>query len=125
MGETVVPKQKFYTIGDKEEFDPEKWISSTPNELPKRDPETHVNVLIVGAGFAGLMTALECWRKGHNIVGILERNEGPNYSGLSSLSSMQKHMKKGKKLIKTIYNGIYRRSHYHPAFSHFCLSPLA
>ncbi|KGO39785.1 Monooxygenase, FAD-binding [Penicillium expansum] len=82
MGETTAPAaQKFYTVGDKDEFDPEKWKSSTPNELPKRDPETHVKVLIVGAGFAGLMTALECWRKGHNVVGILERNHGPNYSG--------------------------------------------
>ena len=69
-------------IGDKEEFDPEHWKSSSQNGLPKRDPETHVNVLIVGAGYAGLMTALECWRKGHNVVGILERNQGPNYSGL-------------------------------------------
>ncbi|OGE48913.1 hypothetical protein PENARI_c025G01129 [Penicillium arizonense] len=82
MGEATAPAaQKFYTVGDKDEFDPENWTSSTPNELPKRDPETHVKVLIVGAGFAGLMTALECWRKGHNVVGILERNDGPNYSG--------------------------------------------
>ena len=72
----------FMVIGDKEEFDPEHWKSSGQNGLPKRDPETHVNVLIVGAGYAGLMTALECWRKGHNVVGILERNRGPNYSGL-------------------------------------------
>ncbi|KAJ5518680.1 Monooxygenase FAD-binding [Penicillium expansum] len=82
MGEATAPAvQKFYTVGDKDEFDPEKWTSSTPNELPKRDPETHVKVLIVRAGFAGLMTALECCRKGHNVVGILERNDGPNYSG--------------------------------------------
>lgn len=102
MGETTAPAaQKFYTVGDKDEFDPEKWKSSTPNELPKRDPETHVKVLIVGAGFAGLMTALECWRKGHNVVGILERNHGPNYSGLScpefyALPSLMRKMKGGE-----------------------------
>lgn len=27
------------------------------------------------------MSALECWRKGHNVVGVLERNEGPVYTG--------------------------------------------
>ena len=73
---------EFMVVGDKDEFDPEKWKSSSQKGLPKRHPETHVNVLIVGAGYAGLMTALECWRKGHNVVGILERNQGPNYSGL-------------------------------------------
>jgi 2-polyprenyl-6-methoxyphenol hydroxylase-like FAD-dependent oxidoreductase len=38
-------------------------------------------MLIVGAGIGGLMSTLECWRKGHNVVGILERQEGPVYSG--------------------------------------------
>ena len=74
-------KYDFMVIGDKDEFDPERWKSNSKNGLPKRHPETHVNVLIVGAGMAGLMTALECWRKGHNVVGILERSQGPNYSG--------------------------------------------
>ncbi|KAH8701949.1 hypothetical protein BGW36DRAFT_394719 [Talaromyces proteolyticus] len=54
------------------------WKSNGHNALLERHPETHVNVLIVGAGVGGLMTALECWRKGHNIVGILERNKGPD-----------------------------------------------
>ncbi|KAL2173102.1 uncharacterized protein P884DRAFT_212997 [Thermothelomyces heterothallicus CBS 202.75] len=72
---------KFIVEGDKHEFDPEKWVGTSPDGLPKRHPETHVNVLIVGAGVGGLMTALECWRKGHNVVGILERSAGPNYSG--------------------------------------------
>jgi hypothetical protein len=77
--------------GDKHEFDPERWTSDTiqngtskSSTLPKRHPETGIDILIVGAGMSGLMTALECWRKGHNIVGILERNEGPVYSGKSS-----------------------------------------
>lgn len=70
----------FFMDGDKEEFNPENW--TTPlDKLPNRGKETGVNVLIVGAGLAGLTCALECWRKGHNIVGILERNKGPNYAG--------------------------------------------
>lgn len=74
--------------GDRDEFDPKRWTSTTGqngvmthSQLPKRQPETGINVLIIGAGMGGLMTTLECWRKGHNIVGILERNEGPVYSG--------------------------------------------
>jgi hypothetical protein len=78
--EYKMSQHQFIVAGDPHEYDPEKW-ASIPNSLPKRAPETHVNVLIVGAGFGGLMTALECWRKGHNVVGILERSQGPNYSG--------------------------------------------
>ena len=71
----------FFVGGDKDEFDPARWALNSPNCLPERSPETHLNVLIVGGGPAGLMTALECWRKGHNIVGILERTNGPIYTG--------------------------------------------
>ncbi|PHH89549.1 hypothetical protein CDD83_5808 [Cordyceps sp. RAO-2017] len=78
MGSVQEPAS-FFAVGDKHEFDPEKWTSATP--LPRRDDETQIKVLIVGAGFGGLMAALECWRKGHDVVGILDRNEGPNYSG--------------------------------------------
>ena len=46
----------------------------------KRYPETGISVLIVGSGIGGLMSALECWRKGHTIQ-ILERSAGPVYSG--------------------------------------------
>ncbi|KAI0121122.1 putative monooxygenase [Xylariales sp. AK1849] len=67
--------------GDKLEFDPARWEGADRSRRPKRHPETGVDVLVVGAGMGGLMTALECWRKGHSIVGILERNEGPVYSG--------------------------------------------
>ena len=76
--------------GDRNEFDPERWIANAngshneatdTSKLPKRQSETGINVLIVGAGMGGLMTALECWRKGHNVIGILERNKGPVYSG--------------------------------------------
>jgi len=72
---------EFFVDGDKDEFTPEKWTSDSPGELPNRSPETHLNVLVVGSGPAGLMTALECWRKGHNVVGILERNNNPVYAG--------------------------------------------
>ena len=50
---------------------------ATEDQLPQRHPSTGVDVLIVGAGMGGLMSALECWRKGHNIVGVVERNDGP------------------------------------------------
>lgn len=33
----------------------------------ERYPETDISVLIVGSGIGGLMTALECWRKGLSI----------------------------------------------------------
>ncbi|KAH7396376.1 putative monooxygenase [Pyrenochaeta sp. MPI-SDFR-AT-0127] len=85
--------------GDKHEFDPDLWKndktngtnhangdtaasdSSVHTQLPNRHPATGIDVLVVGAGMGGLMTTLECWRKGHNIVGILERSDGPVYSG--------------------------------------------
>lgn len=94
----------FFAVGDKNEFDPENWAPK-PNgnsnnnntaskhgeafELPERDTDTGIKVLIIGAGFAGLTAALECWRKGHEVVGILERNEGPNYSGKASFEAWQ------------------------------------
>ena len=42
-------------------------------DCPKRCPATDISVLIVGAGVAGLMAALECWRNGHE-VRIIERS---------------------------------------------------
>jgi NADPH-dependent 2,4-dienoyl-CoA reductase/sulfur reductase-like enzyme len=101
----MVPGLIFGTnvAGDKNEFDPLLWKddrmngineangtnqkngSSTNSRFPNRHPNTGIDVLIVGAGMGGLMTALECWRKGHNIVGILERSDGPVYSGIHPL----------------------------------------
>lgn len=43
-------------------------------------PSTGVDVLIVGTGLAGLTSAIECVRKGHN-VRVLERNADINTSG--------------------------------------------
>lgn len=82
--------------GDKHEFDPELWTaergqngSASHSDLPHRHPETGIHVLVIGAGMGGLMTTLESWRKGHNVVGVLERNEGPVYSGSQSFSIHQ------------------------------------
>ncbi|KAF2203821.1 FAD/NAD(P)-binding domain-containing protein [Delitschia confertaspora ATCC 74209] len=41
---------------------------------------TGIDVLIVGTGLAGLVAAIECVRKGHN-VRVLERNENINTAG--------------------------------------------
>lgn len=43
-------------------------------------PPTGIDVLIVGTGLAGLVAALECTRKGHN-VRVLERNGDINTAG--------------------------------------------
>ncbi|KZL73029.1 FAD-binding domain protein [Colletotrichum tofieldiae] len=39
-----------------------------------RSSRTGIQVVIVGAGIGGLMTALECWRKGNDVI-ILEKAE--------------------------------------------------
>jgi 2-polyprenyl-6-methoxyphenol hydroxylase-like FAD-dependent oxidoreductase len=45
---------------------------------------TGIDVLIVGTGLAGLVAALECTRKGHN-VRVLERNADVNTAGKIAL----------------------------------------
>lgn len=74
-------EHKFVTYGDQDEFEPANWSMNITSRLPTRAPPTKLNILIVGAGFSGLVSALECWRKGHNVVGILDRNRGPLYTG--------------------------------------------
>ena len=49
-------------------------------------PSTGIDVLIVGTGLAGLVAALECTRKGHNVK-VLERNSTINTAGEESLRS--------------------------------------
>ncbi|KAF2118836.1 hypothetical protein BDV96DRAFT_619938 [Lophiotrema nucula] len=72
-------RTSYLAQGDKAEFDP---ANCTPGiGLPSRAAETGLKVLIVGSGPAGLVTALECWRRGHDVVGILERSDGPVYAG--------------------------------------------
>lgn len=45
-----------------------------------RHPLTGISVLITGAGPAGLYTALECWRKGHN-PRVIDRAPSPSPAG--------------------------------------------
>ena len=40
----------------------------------KRFPQNGIKVIIIGAGVGGLGAALECWRKGCEVV-VLERSE--------------------------------------------------
>jgi len=42
-------------------------MSLSSYSFPRKSP-TEINVLIVGAGFAGLTAAIECHRKGHSVV---------------------------------------------------------
>lgn len=84
MGSSGSSDPNYLVCGDPEEFNPRYWA---PGKLAERQRETHLNVLVVGAGLCGLMTALECWRKGHNVVGILDRSEGPIYAGMTASES--------------------------------------
>ena len=116
----------FFTVGDKSEFDPEKWASTGcfdgGNEheeqlpLPQRGTDTGISALIVGAGFAGLATALEFWRKGIEVVGILERNDGPNYSGMCFGSFVFNGIMSNL-LVHRKLNVICRGSHHHSTIS--------
>ncbi|EXJ61960.1 hypothetical protein A1O7_02392 [Cladophialophora yegresii CBS 114405] len=90
------PGSGYFVDGNPCDFDPEWW---EPGTLPKRHPETHLDVLIVGAGLAGLMTALECWRRGHNVVGILERSHGPVYAGAFLPSHSNHHFIRGADVL--------------------------
>lgn len=45
-----------------------------------RYPETGISVLIVGAGMGGIVSALECHRKGHTVK-VVERSKAPVYTG--------------------------------------------
>jgi len=45
-------------------------------------PPTGISVLVVGAGVGGLMAALECRRKGHD-VRVVERSPAPSTQGIS------------------------------------------
>lgn len=56
-----------------------------PDDKVKFHPPTGLSVLIVGAGVAGLMSALECRRKGHD-VRVIERVPSPSTEGRPSFS---------------------------------------
>jgi 2-polyprenyl-6-methoxyphenol hydroxylase-like FAD-dependent oxidoreductase len=52
-----------------------------------REHASGIDVLVVGAGLAGLGFAIEAYRKGHNVK-ILERRLDTNDYGMSSLLSV-------------------------------------
>ena len=41
---------------------------SRPEGYPFVGPDTGLNVIVVGAGLGGLACAIECRRKGHNVI---------------------------------------------------------
>jgi hypothetical protein len=53
----------------------------------QRHPETGIAAVIVGAGVGGIMTALECWRKGIQ-VRIFERSLKPETEGETDTYSL-------------------------------------
>lgn len=67
------------------------------DDCTQRYPETGISVLIVGAGVAGLMAALECWRNGHD-VRIVERSPEEVTTGkqVIVLTDMIKHIAANK-----------------------------
>ncbi|KAE7996943.1 hypothetical protein FH972_001619 [Carpinus fangiana] len=95
----------FIFSGDKDQFSPERFAapsSGSPEaqlnahdaskgdtsncdgaqkSLPQRHPVTGISVIIAGSGIGGLMAAIECWRKGHTVLKIFERNDAPIYTG--------------------------------------------
>ena len=62
--------------------------TSIPKSLPihtgaasvKRYPTSSISIIVVGAGIGGLLAALECWRKGHD-VRVLEKNRNEVMTG--------------------------------------------
>ncbi|GKT71531.1 FAD binding domain protein [Colletotrichum tofieldiae] len=52
-----------------------------------RSPQTGIQVVIVGAGIGGLMTALECWRKGNDVI-VLEKTEELSAVGSSAHTAL-------------------------------------
>ena len=53
--------------------------------VAERYPSNGINVLIVGAGPGGLLSAMECWRKGCS-VRIIDRSSGPIETGVLTTS---------------------------------------
>jgi hypothetical protein len=54
--------------------------ADTVDRIPERWEQSGISILIVGAGVAGLMAALECWRQGHE-VRIIEKSTTRLLSG--------------------------------------------
>lgn len=51
-----------------------------------RRPDNGIKVIIIGAGVAGLQTALECWRNGCDVT-VIERAEDMSSVGRTTLFS--------------------------------------
>jgi len=60
---------------------PDLSTANLHGNLPKRSQPSGISVLIVGAGVGGLVAALECWRKGHE-VRIIEKSPARLTSGM-------------------------------------------
>jgi len=56
------------------------------------EASSHIDILIVGAGLAGLYAAIECHRQGH-LVRVLESKSGLDEFGLT-LSSLDTEMER-------------------------------
>lgn len=46
-----------------------------------RYPRTGLDIVIVGAGLGGMMAAIECWRKGHEVQ-IIEKESALSTAGM-------------------------------------------
>jgi heterodisulfide reductase subunit A-like polyferredoxin len=71
------------TILQIESHNPSVHASNTNDSrglLPEQSAPSGISVVIVGAGVAGLMASLECWRKGHE-VRIIEKSATRILSG--------------------------------------------
>jgi choline dehydrogenase-like flavoprotein len=63
---------------------------------------TGIDILIVGTGLAGLVAALECTRKGHNVK-VLERSPTINTAGKSHVSQISQAVLIRKQGIYTLW----------------------
>lgn len=57
-----------------------KDLPECPTKEVNLQPPTGISCLIVGGGVGGLMTALECRRKGHS-VRVVEKSPTPSTAG--------------------------------------------
>jgi 2-polyprenyl-6-methoxyphenol hydroxylase-like FAD-dependent oxidoreductase len=55
-------------------------VTDTPS-LPPRGSPVGISALVVGAGVAGLLCALELWRQGIDVQ-VIERSPSRNASGM-------------------------------------------
>lgn len=56
-------------------------MAETVVDRVARHPALNLKVIIVGAGVGGLLSALECWRKGCDVV-VLEKNKDISLLGM-------------------------------------------